>query len=111
MSNERSNSVPAAASAATTTASPTAIAATSSPSAAATTTPWSTPTATAATLRNRSCFVYHQCAPEEILPIAGSDGPVGFGVVFKVDKTESARFAGEAVANKLHGVGGKAGPR
>ena len=98
-----SYSVPSATSAATTTATATAVAAPASSTPASSA---ARPAATAATaaLRHWTRFVHHERAAQEILTVANSDRALPFGVILKVDKTETARLAGEAIANNLNRV-------
>ena len=95
-------SAPAASTTAATATSVTATAA-SSPTTSAT-----ARTAAAATtpaFRHGTRFIHHQSAAEEILPVAHGDGTLCFAVVFEIDKSETARLAGEAIPNDLDRVG------
>ena len=99
----RSVSAPAASTAAATATSVTATA-TSSAATSATARTAAAATATAA-FRHGTRFIHNQSAAEEILPVAHGDGTLCFAVVFEIDKSKTARLAGEAIPNDLDRVG------
>ncbi len=76
-------------------AAPTAI----SPTTAAT---GSASATTAAALRLRPRFVYHQVAPAKILAVERVHRAVGVFIVGDFHERESAGLAGEAVTNQIH---------
>jgi hypothetical protein len=49
-------------------------------------------------------LVHHQRAAQEILAVAGLHGSICFFIISKLREPESARFAGELVANDLHRI-------
>jgi hypothetical protein len=70
--------------------------------AAAAVTAAATAPATAAALGLRPRFVYDQVSAAEILTVQRIHGAIGFFVVVDFNKRESARLAGETIANQIY---------